>query len=76
MRVVQMTLDEKLVTRVDRAVRKLGSSRSAFTREALRAALDALAQRELELKHRRGYEAKPVRRGEFDRWHGEQVWPE
>jgi metal-responsive CopG/Arc/MetJ family transcriptional regulator len=76
MRTVQMTLDEALVERVDRAARKLGSSRSAFTRDALRAALDALAERELERKHRRGYAEKPVRRGEFDAWHREQVWPE
>jgi metal-responsive CopG/Arc/MetJ family transcriptional regulator len=71
-----MTLDEKLVARVDRVVRRLGSSRSAFTRDALRAALDAQAARELERKHRLGYEAHPVRRGEFDAWHGEQAWPE
>jgi metal-responsive CopG/Arc/MetJ family transcriptional regulator len=76
MRTVQMTLDERLVERVDRAVRKLGSSRSAFTREALRAALDALAEHELERKHRHGYAENPVRRGEFDVWHREQAWPE
>ncbi len=71
-----MTLDEDLVARVDVAARKLGTSRSGFTREALRAALAALAERQLERRHRQGYEAKPVRRREFDVWHGEQVWPE
>jgi len=76
MKTVQMTLDEELVARVDRAVRKLGTSRSAFTREALRDALERLATRELERRHRQGYAAKPVRRGEFDAWHREQVWPE
>lgn len=75
MKTVQMTLDENLVERVDRAARRLSSTRSAFTREALRAALAALAERELERQHRRGYEAKPVKRGEFDAWHSEQVWP-
>ncbi|MGH9464288.1 MAG: CopG family transcriptional regulator [Thermoanaerobaculia bacterium] len=76
MRTVQMTLDEELVARVDRAARKLGTSRSGFTREALRAALATLVERQLERRHRQGYEANPVRRGEFDAWHGEQVWPE
>jgi metal-responsive CopG/Arc/MetJ family transcriptional regulator len=71
-----MTLDERLVERVDRAARKLGTTRSAFTRDALRDALARLANREKERRHRRGYEAKPVRKGEFDDWMTEQVWPD
>jgi metal-responsive CopG/Arc/MetJ family transcriptional regulator len=76
MRTVQMTLDEKLVTKVDRAARKLGTTRSGFARQALREALRRLDLRRLEEKHRRGYAAKPVRRGEFDDWESEQAWPE
>ena len=38
--------------------------------------LGRLATSELERRHRRGYEAKPVRRGEFDAWETEQAWPE
>ncbi len=76
MKTVQMTLDEDLVTRVDRAARMLGTTRSGFTRQALREALRHLSTLELERRHRRGYEAKPVRQGEFDAWRSEQVWPE
>lgn len=76
MKTVQMTLEEELLTRVDRAARKLGTTRSAFARKALRDALGRLAASELERKHRRGYRSKPVRRGEFDVWQTEQVWPE
>jgi metal-responsive CopG/Arc/MetJ family transcriptional regulator len=76
MKTVQMTLDEELVTRVDRAAQKLGTSRSGFTREALRAALERIAILELERKHRRGYETRPVKPDEFDVWPDEQVWPE
>jgi len=76
MRTVQMTLDERLVERVDRAARKLGTTRSAFTRDALRAALGRMTTAEKERRHRRGYEAKPVREGEFDDWQSEQVWPD
>ena len=76
MRTVQMTLDEDLVEKIDRAAKKLGTSRSAFARRALRDALRHLQARQLEEKHRRGYAAKPVRRGEFDVWESEQVWPE
>lgn len=76
MRTVQMTLDEDLVERVDRAARKLGTSRSAFARHALQDALHRLHLRQLEEKHRRGYAAKPVRKREFDVWEAEQAWPE
>ena len=76
MKTVQMTLDEDLVASVDRVARRLGKSRSAFTREALREALARLRARSLEEKHRAGYAGKPVRRGEFSPWEAEQVWPE
>lgn len=76
MKTVQMTLDEDLVTAVDRVVRRLGTSRSAFTREALRDALSRVRVRSLEQKQRDGYARKPVRRGEFDVWEREQSWIE
>ena len=49
-----MTLDERLVDRVDRAARRLGKSRSAFTRDALRDALSRLATLQKERRHRQG----------------------
>jgi len=76
MRTVQMTLDERLVDRVDRAARKLGTTRSAFTRDALRDALARMVMQEKERRHRRGYQAKPVEQGEFDDWTSEQAWPD
>ncbi|MBI1816545.1 MAG: ribbon-helix-helix protein, CopG family [Deltaproteobacteria bacterium] len=76
MRTVQMTLEDDLVAKVDRAARKLGTTRSGFARRAFRDALRRLDLRRLEEKHRRGYSAKPVRRGEFDAWESEQAWPE
>ncbi len=39
MKTVQMTLDDELLTRVDRAAKKLGTTRSGFARQALRGAL-------------------------------------
>jgi metal-responsive CopG/Arc/MetJ family transcriptional regulator len=68
MRTVQMTLDEDLVEAVDRTARKLGKSRSAFARDALREALVRVRVKALEEKHRAGYARKPVRRGEFNVW--------
>ncbi len=74
MRTVQMTLDGELVRQVDRAVQRLGTTRSAFTREALRDALRRIRVEELERKHARGYARRPVRRGEFTGWEPEQAW--
>ncbi len=74
MRTVQMTLEDELVRAVDKAARKLKTSRSAFTRHALRAALARLLLVERENRHRRGYERLPVKDGEFDLWEGEQEW--
>ncbi len=74
MRTVQMTLDEELVKAVDQAVKRLGTTRSAFTRNALQEALKKVRSAELERKHREGYARKPVKHGEFSVWEIEQVW--
>ena len=74
MRTVQMTLDEELVKAVDQAVKRLGTTRSAFTRDALREALKKVRSAELERRHREGYARKPVKLGEFGVWESEQVW--
>ncbi len=76
MKTVQMTLDEDLLRSVDKTVRKLGTTRSSFTREALRAALKKTRVQELELKQREGYRRKPVKVHEFSDWEKEQVWVE
>ncbi len=74
MRTIQMTLDDRLVADVDRAVKKLSTNRSAFTRDALRAFLDQLNKTQLEKKHKQGYMRDPVDQRDFNDWHDEQVW--
>ena len=74
MKTVQMTLDDQLIRAVDSAAKKLRTTRSAFTREALRSALKEVRLKELESKHRDGYKRKPVKHGEFSDWESEQVW--
>ncbi len=76
MKTVQMTLDEELVGAVDKAAKRLGTTRSGFTRDALRQALARLHERQLERKHGIGYERRPVKPEEFDVWESEQVWPD
>jgi len=69
-----MTLEDSLVEKGNRAAQDLGTTRSAFTHDALRAALTKLKEHELERRHRVGYERHPVEPGEFDAWEDEQVW--
>ena len=75
-RTVQMTIEPKLVAEVDRLARRLGVTRSAFTRRALRAEIERLRVEDLERRHADGYRRKPIRRGELEAWTSEQVWPE
>jgi len=73
-RTIQMTLDDDLVESVDKIVKDLGTTRSAFTRDALRKALERLRMDHLEQKHRRGYQLQPVKKEEFAAWEKEQDW--
>jgi metal-responsive CopG/Arc/MetJ family transcriptional regulator len=74
MKTVQMTLDDELVEAVDRVTKQLGTTRSAFTRKALREALAQYRINEMEQEHRRGYEQYPVAAEEFSVWETEQDW--
>jgi metal-responsive CopG/Arc/MetJ family transcriptional regulator len=74
MKPVQMTLEPELIAAVDKAAHRLGTTRSGFTRQALREALQKIRVKELERLQRDGYARKPVRRGEFSAWTAEQAW--
>jgi metal-responsive CopG/Arc/MetJ family transcriptional regulator len=69
-----MTLDDDLVEEVDRTVQELRTTRSAFARDALRAALQRHREVALEEQHRNGYQAHPVPAEEFGVWEDEQEW--
>ena len=74
MKTVQMTLDEDLIEAVDKIVKEMKTSRSAFTRIALRAAIKSYNTKQLEKNHRKGYELHPVNKNEFSVWESEQDW--
>jgi metal-responsive CopG/Arc/MetJ family transcriptional regulator len=69
-----MTLDDDLVKAVDRVSKQLQTSRSAFTRKALREALARYSIEQLEHKHRQGYKRHPAAADEFSIWETEQAW--
>ena len=74
MRTIQMTLDDELVEKVDAIASELKTTRSAFTREALREAIKQYNIRNLELRHQQGYAVHPVNKEEFSIWENEQNW--
>lgn len=74
MKTIQMTIDEELLGAVDTAVHDLGTSRSAFLRDALQQALKQLQIAAMERQHVAGYDRHPVEPDEFDIWQDEQVW--
>ena len=74
MRMVRMTLDDELVEAVDEVVKDLKTTRSSFTRKALRDALGRYHARRLEEQHRKGYARHPASKDEFSVWEKEQKW--
>jgi metal-responsive CopG/Arc/MetJ family transcriptional regulator len=74
MRTVQITLEDDLVSAVDSVASQLHQSRSAFTRDALRAALQKRAEQTREQQQREGYLRQPVEPGEFSDFEDEQGW--
>lgn len=74
MKTIQMTIDEPLLEEVDRLIAVLSTTRSAFIRDALQAALRKYAIAALEEQHAQGYALHPVQKGEFDVWTTEQAW--
>jgi metal-responsive CopG/Arc/MetJ family transcriptional regulator len=74
MKTVQMTLDEDLIKEVHRVSKQLHTSRSAFTRKALRESLARYSLEQQERRHREGYERCPVIAEDFSVWESEQVW--
>ena len=76
MKTIQMTIDEPLLTAVDKLISDLNTTRSAFIRDALILALQRYKITKLEQKHAEGYARHPVEPGEFDAWETEQAWGE
>ena len=74
MRTIQMTLDDDLVEDVDIVVKKLNTTRSAFTRKALKEAIKRVNITMLEKSHKNGYERFPAGNSEFSVWVAEQEW--
>lgn len=76
MRTIQMTIDEPLLKEVDRLTQALNTTRSAFIRDALQAAIRKHAIALLEKQHAEAYARHPQDPEELEMWMSAQVWPE
>ena len=69
-----MTMENELVERIDERVSRLGTTRSAFAREALREALRRFDELELEERHIAGYRKSPPKPDEFEVPESHRAW--
>ena len=73
---IQLSVDKKLLERVDHATELLGVPREKFIEQAIEHSLKDASITELEHQHTEGYRRQPVIPGEFDIWEAEQIWSE
>ena len=66
MKTISISIDEPLLSDLDRAARKADKTRSELFRLALQEWLDDRRRRELVAEDRAGYHTHPVRPGEFE----------
>ncbi len=76
MKTIQMTVEDSLLSEVDRVIHELKITRDAFMRSALQFALRKHTVSKLEQQQAQGYAQHPAAIGEFDVWEDEQVWGE
>lgn len=76
METIQIVLDSELKEATDRAAHRSHLNRSALIREAIREYLKKLELREMEERHRKGYERIPDDPAEALEWETEAAWPE
>ena len=76
METIELTVDETLLAEVDRVIRSLAMTRTAFVQAALELALRNQKTITMERQHALGYSLHPSKPGEFAEWESEQVWGE
>jgi metal-responsive CopG/Arc/MetJ family transcriptional regulator len=76
MKAIQITVDERLLARLDRDPEVKRSGRSAVFRRAVEAYLRARRKREIAEAYRRGYAKDRGLGPEWEGWAEEGVWPE
>lgn len=74
MKTIQMTIDEPLLADIDALIAELQTTRSAFIRAALHAALRQHQIQRREHQHAQGYARHPLPPHDVSEWQDEQAW--
>ncbi len=74
MKTIQITIDGVLLQQVDVLVKREKTNRSAFIRQALRAALHQYKMQQWDKQDQEGYGRIPQQPAEVETWLPEQVW--
>ena len=75
MKTIQITIDEKLLTKLDSDEETQRDGRSAVLRRALTEYLQNRRRSTIAKSYRRAYKGKEGLSKEFDGWEDEGVWP-
>ncbi|MFN0112962.1 MAG: CopG family transcriptional regulator [Blastocatellia bacterium] len=73
---IQLTIEDTLVSKIDRVINYLAITRADFFHDALETALRKYEIKLLEKQHEEGYRRHPVQPDEFDILETERVWEE
>jgi metal-responsive CopG/Arc/MetJ family transcriptional regulator len=76
MKVVQFTIEEELLRRLDADPEVRRDGRSAVLRRAATLYLRQKQDRDIADRYRRGYTGKPAAREELGPWSSDPIWPE
>lgn len=74
MKTIQVTIDESLLGKLDRALKGRPRLRSAFIRQSIAAQLKQMKRKQLEELHREGYRKYPEGKDEFEAPEGDLAW--
>ena len=76
MQTIEVTLEEGLLAQIDRIIRDLSLTRSAFIQRSVEAAVREQDVLEQERRHAEGYAKCPVTPDEYSGWEKIRVWEE
>ena len=76
MTTIQIPIEETLLTKVDRVIQSLATTRADYVQKALALALNQDEIKLLEKQHQESYLHKPQLAEEIDEWEFERVWEE
>ncbi|MEK7833897.1 MAG: hypothetical protein AAB401_22605 [Acidobacteriota bacterium] len=76
MTTIQIPIEETLLTKVDRVIQSLSTTRADYVQKALKLALNQDEIRLWEKQHEESYARKPMLPEEIDEWDSVRVWEE